>query len=246
VTEDTLPAIVVEKVVRDYGSRRALSQVSLTVKAGEVFGLVGPNGSGKTTLIHLLLGLGRPGAGEIRVLGRVMPDRAVAGQIGYMTQATALYGELTVRDNLAFFARLYGLSGLTLHERIAETLDLVELANRIDNPVNALSGGMRQRVSLAISLLHRPRLLILDEPTVGIDPELRLVFWEHFDRLAASGVTILVSTHYLDEAGKCHRIALLRDGVLLALDTPGGMLRESGEKDFDRAFLYFATRHRKA
>jgi ABC-2 type transport system ATP-binding protein len=241
MTEDPRPPIVVEDVVKDFGSRRALSRVSLSVETGEVFGLAGPNGSGKTTLIHLLLGLGRPGEGTIRVLGHLMPSRAAAGRIGYMTQATALYGELSIRENLTFFARLYGLDRSTCRARVGEVLDLVDLEDRIDSPVVSLSGGMRQRVSLAIALLHQPRLLILDEPTVGIDPELRLVFWDHFGRLAASGVTILLSTHHLDEARKCHRIALLRAGSLLALDTPEAMLRESGEEDFDKAFLYFAS-----
>ncbi len=238
--------ILVEDIVKDFGSRRALNRLSLSVRTGEVFGLAGPNGSGKTTLIHLLLGLGSPGEGRIRVLGRVMPSRAAAGQIGYMTQATALYAELSIRENLAFFARLYGLDRSTSRARVTEALDLVDLAERIDSPVSSLSGGMRQRVSLAIALLHHPRLLILDEPTVGIDPELRLVFWEHFGRLAQSGVTILLSTHHLDEARKCHRIALLRAGSLLALDTPEALLKESGEEDFDKAFLYFAARESQA
>ncbi len=234
--------VIAEKVSKDFGRLQALREVSFSVNSGEIFGLIGPNGSGKTTLIRLLLGLGSPTKGSLRVLGGIMPDRRVSLQIGYMTQASALYGDLSVRQNLSFFGRIYGIRGKALQDRTGETLALVDLSARIDSPVNSLSGGMRQRVSLAAALLHRPRVLFLDEPTVGIDPELRLSFWTYFERLAAEGVTILISTHYLDEARKCHRIALLRAGRVLAANTPAGLLRESGKAEFDEAFLYFATR----
>ena len=241
-TTSMAPPIELDTVVKTFGEVRALDGVSFAVHSGETFGLIGPNGSGKTTLIRLLLGLGRPTSGSVRVLGRMMPNRVVAAQIGYMTQSSALYGELSVRENLAFFGTLYGLSGKRLRERIADTLRLVELAERAGSVVATLSGGMRQRVSLATALIHQPRLLFLDEPTVGIDPELRLAFWDYFARLNAEGVTIVVSTHHLDEAARCHRLALLRFGRLLAVDSPAGLRRESGEEDFDRAFLYFAQR----
>lgn len=238
--------IVLTDVVKLFGRRRArvraLDGVSFQVEAGETFGLIGPNGSGKTTLIRLLLGLGRPTSGVVRVLGHAMPDRHVATQIGYMTQASALYGELSARDNLAFFGTLYGLHGRILSERIAETLALVGLLDRSTATVNTLSGGMRQRLSLACALIHQPRLLFLDEPTVGIDPELRYAFWDYFAQLNARGVTIIVSTHHLDEATRCHRLALLRFGKLLAVDSPEGLRRESGAENFDDAFLYFAQR----
>jgi ABC-2 type transport system ATP-binding protein len=216
--------------------------VSLRVEAGETFGLIGPNGSGKTTLIRLLLGLGRPTSGTVRVLGKRMPNRGVARSIGYMTQSSALYNELSVRENVAFFGALYGLRGPALHKRLAETLDLVDLADRATATTGTLSGGMRQRLSLACALIHEPRLVFLDEPTVGIDPELRQTFWDYFAWLNAQGVTIIVSTHHLDEAARCHRLALLRFGRLLAVDTPAEMRRQSGESDFDKAFLYFAHR----
>ncbi len=241
-TGPTAPPIALDSVVKTFGEVRALDSVSFAVHSGETFGLIGPNGSGKTTLIRLLLGLGRPTSGSVRVLGRAMPNRAVAAQIGYMTQSSALYGELSVRENLAFFGTLYGLSGKRLRERIAQTLRLVELSERAGSAVATLSGGMRQRISLAAALIHQPRLLFLDEPTVGIDPELRLAFWDYFARLNTEGVTIVVSTHHLDEAARCHRLALLRFGRLLAVDSPAGLRRESGEDDFDRAFLYFAQR----
>jgi ABC-2 type transport system ATP-binding protein len=238
--------IILDAVTKVFGSVRALDGVTLRVSQGETFGLIGPNGSGKTTLIRLLLGLGRPTSGTVRVLGAEMPNRRVARQIGYMTQASALYGELSIRENLAFFGSLYGLGGRALQARIAETLALVELTDRTDALVGTLSGGMRQRVSMAAALVHRPRLLFLDEPTVGIDPELRLAFWEYFARLNVDGVTIVVSTHHLDEAARCHRLALLRFGKLLAMDSPDGLRRESGQHDFDKAFLYFAQRQTPA
>jgi ABC-2 type transport system ATP-binding protein len=225
-----------------FGKMRALDDVSLVVNAGETFGLIGPNGSGKTTLIRVLLGIAAPTHGEARVLGYPMPDRRAASQIGYMSQASVLYSDLTVRENLAFFGALYGLRGARLAARIKQTLELVDLADRRDTAVGVLSGGMRQRVSLAAALIHQPRLLFLDEPTVGIDPELRLQFWDYFGRLNQQGVTILVSTHALDEAKRCHRLALLRFGKLIALDTPDALLRASGQDDFDQAFLYYARR----
>lgn len=238
---DDVP-IVVESAVKTFGALHALDGVTLSVPMGETFGLIGPNGSGKTTLIRLLLGLSRPTSGVVRVLGRVMPDHRVAGQIGYMTQSSALYSELSVRENLAFFGRLYGLRGRTLHTRIDATLELVELLDRAGSIVRTLSGGMRQRTSLACALIHEPPLLFLDEPTVGIDPELRHTFWDYFALLNQRGVTIVVSTHHLDEAARCNRIALMRFGKLLAVDTPAALRAQSGEDDFEKAFLYFAQR----
>jgi ABC-2 type transport system ATP-binding protein len=238
--------VSVRHLVKAFGKTRALDDVSLDVNAGETFGLIGPNGSGKTTLIRVLLGIGAPTSGEARVLGYRMPDRRVASQIGYMSQASVLYSDLSVRENLAFFGALYGLRGARLAARITATLELVDLADRRDTAVGVLSGGMRQRVSLAAALIHQPRLLFLDEPTVGIDPELRLQFWDYFGRLNQQGVTILVSTHTLDEAKRCHRLALLRFGKLIALDTPAALLRASGQDDFDQAFLYYARRDEPA
>jgi ABC-2 type transport system ATP-binding protein len=234
------PPIRVEALVKVFGKVRALDGVTLSVARGETFALIGPNGSGKTTLIRLLLGLGRATSGSVWVLGRRMPDRRVAPQIGYMTQATALYDDLSARQNLAFFGSLYGLRGRALRTRIAETLALVDLTSRAGSVVRTLSGGMRQRVSLACALMHQPPLLFLDEPTVGIDPELRVAFWDYFRRLNQQGVTIVVSTHHLDEAVRSDRVALLRLGQLLAVDSPAALLAQAGTSDFEQAFLYFA------
>jgi ABC-2 type transport system ATP-binding protein len=239
-------AVELEAVVKVFGPVRALDDITICVAPGETFGLIGPNGSGKTTLLRLVLGLGRPTSGTVRVLGCAMPTHHVSGQIGYMTQSSALYMELSARENLAFFGKLYGLRDGRLRGRIEETLALVELADRARSPVHALSGGMRQRLSLACALIHQPRLLVLDEPTVGIDPELRHAFWDYFRQLNQQGVTILISTHHLDEAARCHRLALLRFGTLLAVDTPAALRHTAGVDDFEQAFLYFARRHEVA
>jgi ABC-2 type transport system ATP-binding protein len=238
--------IIVNDVVKRFDKVTALDHVSLSVNRGETFGLIGPNGSGKTTLIRMLLGLGRPTSGSIAVLGRKMPSRQVASRIGYMTQSSALYQELSIRENLAFFGTLYGLRGRRLKERIAATLSLVELAGRADSPIQTLSGGMRQRVSLGCALIHEPELIFLDEPTVGIDPELRLAFWDYFAQLNQRGVTLVVSTHHLDEAARCNRLGLLRFGRLLAADSPDALRAQSGQQDFEQAFLYFAQQAESA
>jgi ABC-2 type transport system ATP-binding protein len=237
---DAASPIVIDHVVKAFGKLRALDDVSCSVQQGETFGLIGPNGSGKTTLIRLLLGLGKPTKGKILVLDHEMPDRHTAASIGYMTQASALYSELSVHENLAFFGALYGLHGHALNARIDAVLNLVDLTARARTPVQHLSGGMRQRVSLACALIHEPRLIFLDEPTVGIDPELRHTFWDYFGQLNSQGVTIIISTHHLDEATRCNRLGLLRFGKLLAVDTPAALQKQSGEQDFEKAFLYFA------
>ena len=234
--------IIVSDVVKRFNDLTALDHVTLSVARGETFGLIGPNGSGKTTLIRLMLGLGRPNEGSIAVLGREMPDRRVAPRIGYMTQSSALYNELSVRENLAFFGTLYGLRGKRLKARLAATLELVDLTARATSPVQTLSGGMRQRVSLGCALIHEPELIFLDEPTVGIDPELRMAFWDYFAQLNQRGVTLIVSTHNLDEATRCHRLGLLRFGRLLAADTPAAIRKQSSQDNFEQAFLYFAQR----
>jgi ABC-2 type transport system ATP-binding protein len=234
--------IVIRDVVKRFHDLTALDHVTLSVARGETFGLIGPNGSGKTTLIRLLLGLGRPTEGSIAVLGRKVPDRRVTPRIGYMTQSSALYNELSIRENLAFFGTLYGLRGNRLRARIAATLALVDLTARAASPIQTLSGGMRQRVSLGCALIHEPELIFLDEPTVGIDPELRMAFWDYFAQLNQRGVTLIVSTHNLDEAVRCHRLGLLRFGRLLAADTPAAIREQSGQDDFEQAFLYFAQR----
>ncbi|HLF36474.1 MAG TPA: ABC transporter ATP-binding protein [Anaerolineales bacterium] len=220
-----------------FGAIRAVAELDLQVQAGEIYGLLGPNGSGKTTLMRLLVGLAKADKGEVRVLGRLMPDRALLAEVGYMTQAEALYSDLTARENVLFFA---ALSGVRTASWIGEALELVELEARANDLVGSLSGGLRRRVSLACALVHRPRLLILDEPTVGVDPQLRVAFWEHFRRLAEAGVTLIISSHVMDEAGRCDRLGFMREGWLIAEGSPDELRQRSGMTDLEQAFLKFA------
>ena len=232
----TEAAIRVEGVVKAFDGVRALDGISLEVPPGEVYGLLGPNGSGKTTLIRALVGLVAPDAGAVTVLGTRMPDLGVLGRIGYMTQAAALYDDLSVEDNVRFFADVYGAGA----EAVGEALRLVDLADRRRSLVATISGGMRQRCSLACALVHRPKLLLLDEPTVGVDPQLRVQFWEHFRRLAADGTAIVVSSHVMDEAERCDRLGLIRLGRLIAEGSADDLRRQAGVERLEDAFLRLA------
>jgi ABC-2 type transport system ATP-binding protein len=239
------PMVEIQQLVKNFGKLNVINHLDMTIFRGETFGLIGPNGSGKTTLIRMLVGLIKQTSGDIRILGERVPSRKVALETGYMTQLSALYLDLTARENMRFFARIYGLHGKEQAARIEEMLERVELADRADDIVGTFSGGMRQRLSLATALVHRPTLALLDEPTVGVDPELRRSFWDYFHQLNQEGVTIIVSTHHLDEAARCTRLGLMRAGELLALDTPQEVLRQSGKQDMEEAFLYFASHERK-
>ncbi|MHB8573061.1 MAG: ABC transporter ATP-binding protein [Candidatus Dormibacteria bacterium] len=216
----------------------ALDGLDLTVATGEIYGLLGPNGAGKTTLLRAIIGLLRPSAGTLSVLGQRPGSAAVRASVGYMTQTAAVYPELTVRQNVNFFGRVFGASSADCEA----ALEVVDLADRRDSVVAELSGGMRQRVSLACAIVHRPRLLLLDEPTVGVDPVLRAQFWSYFRRLAAGGVTILVSSHVMDEAERCDRLGLMRLGRLLAEGTAAELRRAGHRKDLEAAFLVLASR----
>jgi ABC-2 type transport system ATP-binding protein len=224
-------AIQATGVRKRFGSVQALDGVDLSVPAGTIYGLLGPNGSGKTTLIRSLVGLVRPEAGEVHVLGARMPRRQVLASIGYMTQAPALYLDLTVEENARFFARVQGSGD------VEAALRFVELWERRASLVSTLSGGMRTRLSLACTLVHRPSLLLLDEPTVGVDPLLRAQLWDGLRRMAADGTTILVSSHVMDEAERADRLGLIRDGRLLAEGTVPELLSLAGVNRLEEAFL---------
>jgi ABC-2 type transport system ATP-binding protein len=230
-------AIETAGLSKRFGPIEALRNVTLRVPAGQTYGLLGPNGSGKTTLIRLVAGLLQPTAGSLVVLGENMPSRRILTDIGYMPQTAALYLELTARENLLFFARIYGAAD---RDRVDEVLELVGLSERANSPVYTLSGGLRQRTSLACALVHRPRLLLLDEPTVGVDPPLRVAFWQYFHRLNQDGVTIVVSSHVMDEAERCDRLVLLRDGLILAEGTAAELREQAGTPTLEDAFLRYA------
>ena len=235
VTPTTEFAIDVKGVVKRFGPVAALDGASLAVRRGEVYGLLGPNGAGKTTLIRCLVGLVGPSAGTITVLGRRMPDLDILGKVGYMTQQAALYPDLTIAENLRFFAAINGT-----HDGIRDALDVVGLWERRDSVVSSLSGGMRTRCSLACALVHRPDLLLLDEPTVGVDPLLRIQLWDRFQQMAREGKTILVSSHVMDEAERCDRLGLIRFGRLLAEGTVAQLKAKAGVDRLEEAFLKLA------
>jgi ABC-2 type transport system ATP-binding protein len=217
-------AIEVSGLTKRYGRVEALGGADLWVRRGEVFGLVGPNGAGKTTLIKGLVGALRPSGGEARVMGmNPLKDRAeLRRRIGYMPQGPALYEDLSARGNIGFFGAAHRTRDL--RKKVDEVLTFTELTERADDPVHTFSGGMKRRVSLACALVHRPEVIFLDEPTAAVDPQLRSRFWKTFRELARDGTTLCISTHLMDEAMLCDRIAILRKGTIIANDTPRGIL----------------------
>jgi ABC-2 type transport system ATP-binding protein len=218
----TDPIIQSEGLTRRFGDFVAVDHVSFAVEPGEIVGYLGPNGSGKTTTIRMLLGLLAPSDGYAQVLGfdAFRQSEEVRARAGYMSQKFALYDDLTVWENLTFYGGIYGI---TQRERIQQTLELVGLTGHERELAQQLSVGWRQRLALAIALVHRPHLLFLDEPTSGVDPAARRVFWDLIYKLAEQGVTIFVTTHYMDEAEYCERVGIMRGGKLLALDTPANL-----------------------
>jgi len=231
-------AIVARGLTKRFGDITAVDALDLALPAGRIYGLLGPNGSGKTTLIRLLTGLARPSSGEVRVLGVRMPDRENLSRIGYMTQVDGVYLELSVWENVRFFGTLTGHGD---RESLTTALKVVELYERRNTPVLELSGGMRRRVSLACALVHQPRMLFLDEPTVGIDPQLRVQFWAYFRQLAAAGATLFISSHVMDEADRCDELLLMLHGKLLARGSGAEIRARAGVNDLEQAFLALAS-----
>ena len=227
-------AIAIEGLRVTRGGRDLLPDVSLTVRSGTVTGLLGPSGSGKTTLMRAIVGVQIVSGGRVDVLGLPAGAPALRTRVAYVTQAPSVYGDLSVRENLRYFARILGVDGRTRIDGVLETVGLTRLGGRL---VRTLSGGERSRVSLGSALLGQPELLVLDEPTVGLDPVLRRDLWDVFHRLAEGGATLLVSSHVMDEAGRCDELVLLRDGAIVAAEAPDALLARTGAPDLERAFL---------
>jgi ABC-2 type transport system ATP-binding protein len=226
-------AIEVTDLVVERGKRRVLHGINCAIPAGSVTGLLGPSGSGKTTLIRSIVGVQIVKSGTVTVLGEPAGSAALRRTVGYVTQAPSVYADLTVRENARYFAALYGLGAADADRAIAD----VGLAGAAGQLVGDLSGGQHSRASLACAMIGTPRLLVLDEPTVGQDPVLREDLWAQFHALAAKGTTLLVSSHVMDEAGRCDRLLLIREGLLIGDDTPAGIRAEAGTQDLDEAFL---------
>jgi ABC-2 type transport system ATP-binding protein len=238
VAMGTPPAVQAIDLRKSFGEIQAVDGVSFELSAGRIYGVLGPNGSGKTTLIRMLTGLGRPSAGEARVLGVPMPSRANLARIGYMTQSDGIYPELTAAENARFFAAMYGVRD---PGAARSALAIVELSDRAGALAGQLSGGMRRRLSLACALVHRPPVLFLDEPTVGVDPALRVQFWAYFHELARSGTTIVVSSHVMDEADRCDELLFMRAGRVIAQGTGRDLRGRAGTTDLEQAFLHFSS-----
>jgi ABC-2 type transport system ATP-binding protein len=221
-------AIRAQALSKHFGEVIAVDGVDLKIPAGQIYGFLGPNGSGKTTIIRMLCGLLTPSSGDVRVLGLDIPAQAEAlrRRIGYMTQKFSLYDDLTVQENMQFMGRIHGLSRSVARTRIEELLERYALTPLRHRFASAMSGGQRQRLALAVATLHSPTLLFLDEPTSAVDPENRRDFWEKLFDLSDAGTTILVSTHYMDEAERCHRLAILANGRLRNQGTPQELLAQ--------------------
>ncbi|WP_318506643.1 ABC transporter ATP-binding protein [Bacillus sp. T3] len=231
--------VSISNVSKSFGKQQVLKEINLDIKKGEIFGFLGPSGAGKTTLVKELAGLDTPTSGENYVFNQKMPSLALMERIGYMAQSDALYGELSAKENLQFFSSLYGMKGKQQEARIKEVMQIVNLHDDINKLVFNYSGGMKRRLSLAAALLHEPELLILDEPTVGIDPVLRKSIWDSFYELNKTGVTIIITTHVMDEAEKCHRLGMIRDGQLIAVGTAEELKSNTGTTSIEGAFLAY-------
>jgi ABC-2 type transport system ATP-binding protein len=239
-------AVTFNQVVKEFDGFKALRNLSFSIDEGGLYGLIGPNGAGKSTAIRIMTGLIKATEGKVDVLGHSPQDAEVRPLVGYMPQEMALYQDLTVRENLEFFGKLYSIPKNDLKRRIADLLDFVELSRWGKTIVANLSGGMKHRTSLAVALLSKPKLLVLDEPTVGVDPELRASFWQRFEEMRNEGTTILLTTHYMDEARRCEKIGLINHGRLIAEGTPKELLILTQTHNLEDAFLSLARRNKES
>ena len=239
---DASMAVMVRGLRKEYGEIKAVDGLDLSIPSGCIYGLIGPNGSGKTTTIRMLMGLVRPTGGTAEMLGHAIPIKGKGLKVSYMPQETALYPDLTVSENVQLFSELYGLGPELMRSREEEVLKVVGLLERKDDLVGHLSGGMQHRTSLACAMVNDPQLMFLDEPTVGVDPELRAGFWEHFNLLKKEGRTVVLTTHYMDEACRCDIVGMMHKGHLIAEGAPGELLKQTGRDNLEDAFLVFIGR----
>jgi ABC-2 type transport system ATP-binding protein len=232
------PAVVASDLTVVRGGQRVLHALSFEIRSASVTGLLGPSGCGKSTLMRSIVGVQIVASGSVSVLGEPAGSASLRSRVGYVTQAPSVYSDLSVEENLRFFAAVVGAD----EARIAEVVEVVGLGGMEDRVTGALSGGQRSRVSLATAMLGRPDVLVLDEPTTGLDPVLRESLWRSFHALADAGTTLLISSHVMDEAAECEEILLMRDGAILRQTTPDGLLEETGEQNLNRAFLTLIER----
>jgi ABC-2 type transport system ATP-binding protein len=248
VTAPSLPVVETRHLTRRFGALTAVRDLTLRIEPGEVFGLLGPNGSGKTTTIRMLCGLLAPSEGTAQVAGLEVteaPDR-IKERIGYMSQRFGLYEDLTVAENLDFYGGIYGLDQAARRERVSGLVKFLGLDRRLTQLAGQLSGGWKQRLALACALMHRPQLLFLDEPTAGVDPAARRSFWRTIHTLASEGTTVIVTTHYMDEAEQCGRLAMMSQGHLIAIGTPAEVAAQVGGKSLEDAFVILQERDERA
>ena len=235
----TQTSISLSQINHSFGDKQVLFDINLNIQSGIIYGFLGPSGCGKTTTVKIMAGILEAASGSVQVLGEAMPKLSIMKRLGYMAQSDALYANLTAEENLIFFSSLYGMKKEKSKEKIDELLALVNLSNHKTKLVSAYSGGMKRRLSLAMSLLHDPEILILDEPTVGIDPVLRKSIWDALTSMTQRGMTIIVTTHVMDEAEKCHELAMMRDGKLIAQGTPLELRTGIGASSIEEAFIYY-------
>jgi len=235
--EILMEVIKVSNVTKKYGKSVVLNDVSLTIKNEEIVGLIGPSGAGKSTLVKAIMGMEKVNSGEVKVLDEKIPNLKVLNKIGYMAQSDALYEDLTGRDNLLFFAKLYKMDKEYIEKRIEYVSKIFKLENDLSKKVNNYSGGMKRRLSLAISLIQDPEVFILDEPTVGIDPTLRLSIWNEINSLKSQGKSIVVTTHVMDEALKCDKLALINNGKIIAYGKPEDLLKQYEVNFIEEIFI---------
>jgi ABC-2 type transport system ATP-binding protein len=230
--------LTVSQVTKKFGSFTAIDHLELDIPEGLIFGLLGPNGAGKTTLLRMVMGLIRPTSGSIRLFDTYSPtDKGIREKIGYMPQQQAIYPGLSVLENILFFGRLYNSRDGGMKQRAENIIEMIELGRQKDMQVSNLSGGMTRRAMLATTLIHQPSLIILDEPTAGVDPSLRIKFWQWFQQLARAGTSIIITTHHISEAVRCDQVLFLREGKILEQGSPGALMKTYRVTDLEEAFV---------